>query len=248
MRLVEHRANQVVHRSVNHDEALHVGFLVVQHARHQHARIADHHAARLRNYLETEPANRLQERHRVFRRRRRLFLIRNPQAAAKVEVLQDDAGIAQSPHNRGDFVSRFRERRHLGYLRSDMRAEPDNFQIRQRARLGVVLVHLRERHAELTVAMTGGNMRMRPRVEVRIHPQADRRTPLHSAGDLCHAMKFRARLDIDHQDTGFQRRRDLLVGLADAGENNLARVRADPQTAHQLADRNDIEPGAHRRK
>src|ERR1700683_4653531 len=50
--LVQHRTNQIVHRAVDYDEALHVGMLVVKHQRHQHARVAKHYASRLGDNLE----------------------------------------------------------------------------------------------------------------------------------------------------------------------------------------------------
>ena len=246
--LVEHRTNQVVHCAVDNDKALHVGFFIVEHARHQHARVANHHASRLGDYLEPEVLDWLQERVRVLRRRRRLLLIRDAEAAAEVEILERDSRAAQPPDNRGDLLPRFGKRRHLGYLRADMRAEADDFKLRQRARFGVIFVDLRKRHAELAVAMAGGNMRMRPRIEIGINTQADRRAMLHAARDLGHAMQFRTRLDVDHEDAGFERGGDLLVGLADAGEHDLARVRADPQASHQLADGDDVEARAHRRE
>ncbi len=124
--------------------------------------------------------------------------------------------------------------------------KPDDFELRQRARLRVVFVDLRERYAEFAVAMAGGNVRMRTRIEIGIYAQTDRRAMLHAARDLCHAMQFGARLDVDHQDAGFERCRDLFIGLTDAGENNLARIGPDPQASHQLADRDDIETRTHR--
>ncbi len=87
---------------------------------------------------------------------------------------------------------------------------------------------------------------MRARIEIGIHAQADRRAMLHPARDLRDAMQLRPRLDVDHQDAGFQCGFDLLVGLADAREDDLARVGADSQASHQLADRHDVEAGAHR--
>ena len=56
---------------------------------------------------------------------------------------------------RRDLLARFDERSGVGYLRSDMSAEPDQFEVRQTAGLGVVFEHLRQRDAELAVAMAG---------------------------------------------------------------------------------------------
>ena len=130
--LVEHRPNQIVHRAVDHDEALHVGFLDVEHARHQHAGVADHHAARLGDYLEPEARDRLQQRVRVFRGRRRLLpgrgcrdRRRDRDTCSAIPALRSRPTIAAT------FFARFGKWRHLGYLRSDMRAEPDDFELRR---------------------------------------------------------------------------------------------------------------------
>ena len=42
-------------------------------------------------------------------------------------------------------------------------------------------------------------------------------------------MQFRARLDVDHQDVGLERRLDFLVGLAHARKNDLAADRRRPR-------------------
>ncbi len=129
-----------------------------------------------------------------------------PRPPPRSRYLSAIPALRSRPTIAATLLARFGKRRHLGYLRADMRAEPDDFELRQRARFGVIFVDLRQRHAELAVAMAGGNMRMRPRIEIGIHAQADRRAMLHAARDLGHAMQFRARLDVDHQDAGFERR------------------------------------------
>src|SRR3981081_2815604 len=92
--------------------------------------------------------------------------------------------------------------------------------------------------------MAGGDMRMRPRIEVGIDAQTDRRLQADSLGDHRYTMKFRARLDVDHQDLRLERSLDFLVRLTHARKNDLARVRARANTTHQLADGNDIEARA----
>ena len=72
-----------------------------------------------------------------------------------------------------------------------MRAEADQLQVGQIFCLGVVLVDLRQRDAELAVAMAGRNVRMGSRVEIRIDAQADRRVLLHPARNLGNAMQAR---------------------------------------------------------
>ena len=104
--LVEHRPDQVVHRAVNHDEALDVGLLDVKHARHERAGVADQHAAGLDNQLQPETAQRPEQRGRVFRGRRRLFLVGDTETAAEVEVAQRHAAFAQRLDDSRDLVGR----------------------------------------------------------------------------------------------------------------------------------------------
>src|SRR6267154_6843211 len=122
VRLVQDGANQIVHRAIDHNEALDVGFFVIEHPRDEHSRVTDDHASGFGYYLEPESGNRLQERLCVLRWQRRLFLIRNPKPAAKVEIFErrDTLG-AEPPDDRRDLLPGFRKRRHLGYLRADMR-------------------------------------------------------------------------------------------------------------------------------
>src|SRR6185437_7325607 len=106
------------------------------------------------------------------------------------------------------------------------------------------LADLGERDAELAVAMTGRDVRMRSRVEIGIDAQADRRLnpePLRDRGD---AAQLGTRLDVDHQDIGFERSFDLVVGLADARKDDLAWIGARLETSHPLAGRNYIAAGA----
>ena len=86
---------------------------------------------------------------------RRLLLVGNSKPAAEVEILERDPVAAKLLDDRGDFARRFGERRGVGYLRADMRAESDQLEVGHGARLRVIFHHLRERHAELARAMAG---------------------------------------------------------------------------------------------
>ena len=54
MRLVQRRADQIVHRGVDDDEVLAVAVLHIDHAGDQDAGIADDHAARLEHQRAAE--------------------------------------------------------------------------------------------------------------------------------------------------------------------------------------------------
>src|SRR5882762_9570690 len=93
--------------------------------------------------------------------------------------------------------------------------------------------------------MTGGNVRMGSWVEVGVDAEAHRRLTRDPARNFAYAMEFRARLDVDHEDFRLERGFDLLIGLAYAGKDDLPRIAARPQTAHQLANGYDIEASPH---
>ena len=87
---------------------------------------------------------------------------------------------------------------------------------------------------------------MGPRVEIGIDAQAHGRASFHPPRHRRDTIELGRRLGVDHQDTGLERRFDLLVGLAHPGENDLARIGAHAKASHQLAARDHIEAGTHR--
>ena len=58
VRLVERRADKIVHAGIDDDEGLGLAVLHIEHARHQDAGIADDEPARLEDQLAAETARR----------------------------------------------------------------------------------------------------------------------------------------------------------------------------------------------
>ena len=89
VRVVERRADEIVHPGIDDDEGLGLAALHVEHARDQDAGIADDEAARLEDQPAAEPARRALDHGRIgVRVGRRLVVLAvgNAEAAAEIDV------------------------------------------------------------------------------------------------------------------------------------------------------------------
>jgi hypothetical protein len=86
----------------------------------------------------------------------------------------------------------------------------------------------------------------RARLDVRIHAQRDGRDP-HGRRQLRERAQLAFALDVEGVDAGVERGRQLVIGLADAAEDNAVRRDAGEQRAVQLAATHDVGAGAGRR-
>ena len=77
---------------------------------------------------------------------------------------------------------------------------------RQCRRAPVQRVRFIERHAELALLQTGRDVRMRARVDVRVHAEADRRARSRPRGDAGQVIELARRLHVEAEDAGAQRR------------------------------------------
>ena len=101
MRLVQRRADQVVHRRVDDDEVLGVARLHIDHAGDQDAGIADDHPARLEHQRAAEIMRDALDHRGIGVGRRRRFavhVIGNAEAAAEIDMRDGVAVGAQRLH------------------------------------------------------------------------------------------------------------------------------------------------------
>ena len=101
-------------------------------------------------------------------------------------------------------------------------------------------------HAELGLALAGGDFLVGLRVDVGIDAERDFGGAANADGNLAQRFQFRLGLDIEVHDAGLQRERHLARGLADAGENDLRGAHAGRQRAPDLALRHHVHAGAER--
>ena len=87
------------------------------------------------------------------------------------------------------------------------------------------------------------------RVDVRVHPQADRSDLARFAGHLVEARKFACGFDVEAKNAGGERRAHFRRGLADTGKHDLLRLAAGLEHARKFAAGDDVEaaaePGEH---
>src|SRR5271169_747929 len=77
--------------------------------------------------------------------------------------------------------------------------------------------------AELIPFLSGRDLGMGARVDVRIDSDRDRRDPAPCAGDLAQLAQLRHRLDVNLVDLGVERRLELGSGLTPPREKNPLR-------------------------
>ena len=61
-----------------------------------------------------------------------------------------------------------------------------------------------EGHAELVVLEARRDVRVRLRIDVRVHPDADRRRPVHPGGHALEVLELGLRLDVEEADAGLE--------------------------------------------
>ncbi len=188
-----------------------------------------------------------------MRQRRRLVVVVDAQAAAEIEVaylralffhLAGEHAIQILAH----FGQRVDERSDRGKLRADMAVHADDIDMPQRHGFLVGLQGSLYIDAELGLLHSGGNIRMRLRIDVGVDAQRDLRALAERHGDLVEREQLLAGLDVEAADARQQRLLHLGHGLADAREHDLARIAAGLEHARQLAARDDVEAGAELRQ
>ena len=101
-------------------------------------------------------------------------------------------------------------------------------------------------HAELVLLEPGGDVRMRPRVDVRIDAQAHRARAPASRRDVRKPLELAADSTLKQSTPARSARGHLVGGLADAREHRRRRVAARGDDARELAARDDVEAAAER--
>ena len=125
-----------------------------------------------------------------------------------------------------------------------MTTHADYAQRRLRRRPTIECGRVFQRHAKLVLAHPGGNIRMRLRVHIRVHPQRDGGNLAHGRCDLGEALQLRRRFHIKTANPGSKRRLQLRIRFRDTGKDHPRRVAARLQHPRQLAAGNNIKARA----
>jgi hypothetical protein len=143
--------------------------------------------------------------------------------------------VLELAREREHAVDRVEEGLHGRDLRADVRGDPDHV---ERVVLGGQRIEpprLLDGDAELVLAQAGRDVRVRPRIDVRVHPERDRRADAHAASHDRDPGELARALDVEHAHARLERERDLVVALADAAEDDLARIAPRLHDAVELA-------------
>ena len=223
--------------------------LAVQHAREQHARVADEEAARLDDQRQpvAPPTATIDRRERV-EVGRRLVVVGHGEAAADVEILE----IA-TPERRASAASSSSSRSHAlpRYGSSAVSCEP---MCMSRPRSAMPAMP----NARLATpsASSYGMPNFMPLLAGRVYgcgvstvtsgftrSATGAARPM-LARDAVELAELRLGLDVEEQDAGAQRLAQLLLRLPHAAEHDVAAREARAQRAIQLAARHDVHAGA----
>src|SRR4029077_8138057 len=101
------------------------------------------------------------------------------------------------------------EGRRLLDLRADVAVDPDHPQMRIGRRAAVQLHGLAVRDAELARFQAGCDVRVRARIDIRVHAQRYRSALTERGGDARDGLQLELGLDVEAQDAGAQRTLDL---------------------------------------
>ena len=115
------------------------------------------------------------------------------------------------------------QRGQIGQLAADVHGEATHLQPRQRRQPGIDRRRLIDRHAELVVALAGGDLLVCARVDIGVDAQGTGRGAALRGGKGGQFHPFFFALDIELADVRGQRVAHLAPGLADAGEHDIRR-------------------------
>ena len=158
MRVVERRADQVVHAGIDDDEGFGFAVLHIEHARDQDAGIADDEPARLEDQLAVKTARRVFDDPRIgvrIGRRIVVLAIGNAQAAAEIDMADAVAVGAQRAHEIGEQRERVAERIELDDLAADMHVDAGDAHALEFCGAGIDVAGAADRNAEFVLRLAG---------------------------------------------------------------------------------------------
>src|SRR5690348_11514283 len=112
------------------------------------------------------------------------------------------------------FIDGFEDRPVIEQLRSDMATYTLGRETRKLLSFLIEILHLGDVSAKLVLAQTGGDVRMRYCIDIRVHAQRNRSGPPEARGNLRNEIKFRLRLAIKAVNALLERIAHLLCRFA----------------------------------
>ena len=159
-------------------------------------------------------------------------------------MVQGDAGSGQLIHQGQHLVQGFREGAGVQELGADVAVDAGNVQAGQGGGLAIEGQGVFIGHAELVLAQTGGNIGVGMGIHIGIDPQAHRGPLAQAQGHAVEPLQLGRGFHVEAENPGAQGLGHFRLGLADAGEHHLARIRASGQHPAQLPAGDDVKPSA----
>src|ERR1019366_24176 len=129
-------------------------------------------------------------------------------------------------------------------LRPDVAVDPGGAQVTESLRAVIHGGSLVNIDAELRIAKTRADVRMRGGIDIRVHAERETRRDAEFRRNGVDFRKLRFRLAIEVADAVVERQLDFRSRFADAGEHDTGRIAAGLQYTVQLAAGDDVEAGA----
>ena len=168
-------------------------------------------------------------------------LVDDPDAASDAEEL-DPVMFLQFCREGSNFVDCLDEGSDGSQLRADVHLETDQFDMSELLRSGGVdFFDDVEIDAEFVFTFSGGNIFVRFGVDVRVHPQGDRRDFPLFFGNFVDVVEFCFGLDVERVDPLLQSVGDFVFGFADAGESAHCRIASARDDPEEFPARDDVE-------
>ena len=158
----------------------------------------------------------------VCERHRRLVAVANTQASAQIDMRKSDAVRGQVVDEFQHLPHGFAVRRQLGDLRANVDVESADNDVAETSGTSVQRSRIGEGDAEFALLQARGDVRMRQRIHVRIHAEADGCDQARAAGDRIETSELGGRLDVEAVDADVKRRSHFSFGLATPENTTLA--------------------------
>ena len=235
--IIHGRAQQIIHRRIQHHKAPRRALLLQDNARQQHPRRPRNPAPRFQHDRQAQRTEFRLDRPSQGRRRGRDFIaIGNSKPSAAIHPFNRQALRANGPHQFseariGSAISAHAHRD----LAADMRCDANRANAGQRGHARVKRQCIIISDAEFILAAASGDLRVGLRIHIRIDANANRRGAPHAGGDGGNHIDFLNAFGIDLHDAFSERQADFAFGFANAGKDNRAGGNAGKQRAAQFA-------------
>ena len=225
MRAIHRRADQIVHGGVQDQEIAALAIFDVNNPRDQHTGIARNQPPRFNLDLAAQMADRALDQRAVIQRQGRRVIgpaVGNAKPAAQIQPADVMAFGAQPLRQLGDLEIGLLERLQLGQLAADMHIDANDIDPGQAGGFGIDFRGAADRDAELVFFPPRGDFFMRARINIRVHPQRNRRGHPKTDTDLGQGAQFRLGFDVELPDTLCQGQSHFLACLSHPGKHDAA--------------------------